>query len=114
MHLRTIAALLAAGLAVAAAPGIEPGYTSEDGETVFVQSTAWFTPSAPTGVGNVDHETGAFRGWDDTGPTGPLGGGVDGVADPFDTLRPGRFPRPGLHRLEPGHHDLRRGSQGPE
>lgn len=67
-------------MVVAAHPGTEPGYHDDTGEVFFVESTAWFTPSGPTGVGNADHEAGAFMGWSDEEPSSPVGGATVATA----------------------------------
>lgn len=92
MRLRTPALLLAAALAVASHPTEGPGYhhPDEEVEIFFAESAAWFTASTPTGVGNVDHENGAFMGWSDAEPTSPVGGvtvatatsGFQSITDP--------------------------------
>lgn len=82
MRLRTTAVLLAAAMAVATHPAEGPGYhhPDPDREVFFAETPAWFTASAPTRVGNVDHEQGAYMGWDDSEPTDPVGGATVATA----------------------------------
>lgn len=82
MRLRTIAVLIAAAMAVATHPAEGPGYHHDDPDSgiFFAETPAWFTASAPTRVGNVDHEQGAYMGWDGTEPTDPVGGATVATA----------------------------------
>lgn len=82
---RTAAALLAAAATLAFAPATAADHDPEQpagyhldandpDSPFFVESQAWFTASGPTGIGNVDHEQGAWIGWSSEEPTSATGG----------------------------------------